>query len=419
MSVITPLPIHPNATPERHASSAEAGVPGRSPASGQATGTAPGSAYIVAVEVAGKLAQHREAWAALAEVAAEPNVFLEPWQFLPAIEAFGAGKRSLFLLVFRKADSKDRPDEMIGFFPFEHRRGLHGIPARLLISWDHPHCFLGTPLLHRHWAREAWGAVLDWLQQRPGSAGIVEMRLQASDGASHHALVDAARERGLLTAADDSYSRAVVRWGKDAAEVLADAAANREWRRQRRRLGEHGRFEVRRLAAGEDAEPWIAAFLELEARGWKGRGGTALAMSEAETRYFRTICAGGARSGQLDMMGLYLDGVPIAMKCNFVSGNVAFTFKMAYDEAYRAYSPGVLLDIEFTEALQKQSAFDVVDSCAVHGHPTYRRLWHSGRGISHILLSTNWRGNLVLALLACLRSAKRSITSRRVERKSA
>ena len=56
----------------------------------------------------------------------------------------------------------------------------------------------------------------------------------------------------------------------------------------------------------------------LEARGWKGRSGSAIGIDAAQSRYFRSICANGARLGQLDMLGLYLDGVAIAIKCNFI-----------------------------------------------------------------------------------------------------
>ena len=62
--------------------------------------------FVVPVDNPGDLAPHVAAWEALSRDAAEPNVSLSRRQFLPALEAFGAGKRSLFLLVFGMRDGQ-------------------------------------------------------------------------------------------------------------------------------------------------------------------------------------------------------------------------------------------------------------------------------------------------------------------------
>ena len=43
----------------------------------------------------------------------------------------------------------------------------------------------------------------------------------------------------------------------------------------------------------------------------------------------------------------------IAMKCNLRAGDGAVAFKIAYDEAYARFSPGVLLEIEQIERLHR------------------------------------------------------------------
>jgi hypothetical protein len=63
------------------------------------------SAATVTVELAADangLIRHLGAWETLCKDPLERNVFLEPWQFLSAVDAFGDGKESLFLFVYRK-----------------------------------------------------------------------------------------------------------------------------------------------------------------------------------------------------------------------------------------------------------------------------------------------------------------------------
>ena len=60
----------------------------------------------------------------------------------------------------------------------------------------------------------------------------------------------------------------------------------KELRRLKRRLEESGQCRYRVLQTGEPIEGWIERFLDLEARGWKGREHTALASAQGSRRFF-------------------------------------------------------------------------------------------------------------------------------------
>ncbi len=51
-----------------------------------------------------------------------------------------------------------------------------------------------------------------------------------------------------------------------------------------------------------------------------------------------------ANQQKLMMLSLTIDGKPIAMKCNLLSGNGAFAWKITYDEDYARFSPGCILE---------------------------------------------------------------------------
>ena len=102
--------------------------------------------------------------------------------------------------------------------------------------------------------------------------------------------------------------------------------------------------------------------------------------------------------------GLFLDGRPIALKCNYLTGNGGFTYKITYDEAFARFSPGVLLELDNIEEMHRRPGPQWLDSCAVPDHFMMNRLWTERRVLQSLTLATSrWVGNAVVgALLAQL-----------------
>ncbi len=86
----------------------------------------------------------------------------------------------------------------------------------------------------------------------------------------------------------------------------------------------------------------------LEAKGWKGRDGSAFNRTPDGRRFFLAFMDHFRARGRAMLLTLRLDGHEIAMKCNLMApgGVGSFSFKIAHDEAYARFSPGVLLEID-------------------------------------------------------------------------
>src|SRR3546814_6832076 len=97
------------------------------------------------------------------------------------------------------------------------------------------------------------------------------------------------------------------------------------------RRAEQGEVGFRRWRTGEALNPWIDAFLALEARGWKGRAGSALASHSETEAWFRAVLTGAADAGRLDMRALDLEDRPLAMLVHFLCPPGGFSFKTALD----------------------------------------------------------------------------------------
>jgi CelD/BcsL family acetyltransferase involved in cellulose biosynthesis len=356
------------------------------------------------------LEKHLSAWEHLAKEAVEPNAFYEPWMFLPALDTFASKTSLCHVLVYRHDPRPKQPPQLCGFFPLERRARFKGLPIRTLRLWDHPYSMLCTPLVHRDWARETLTTFFDGIAaaERPS---LLDWSKIHGDGPFQQALLDVLNERRMLSFVDEVYTRALLRRGADA-ESYGAAAMNhqsrKEWRRQRRRLGEQGKLESRVLQTEENVEVWIDQFLDLEASGWKGQEKTALAMSDADRAYFRTIARNAHARHQLQMLGIYFNDRPIALKCNFLTQAGGFAFKIAFDEAYSKSSPGVQLELDNIEELHRRLDLQWMDSCAIPGHFMINRLWKDRRTIqSLVIAASRWTGNAVVGALPLLRALKR------------
>jgi CelD/BcsL family acetyltransferase involved in cellulose biosynthesis len=119
------------------------------------------------------------------------------------------------------------------------------------------------------------------------------------------------------------------------------AQLRKQLRRKERRLAERGMTTIS-VGPGDDASAEIERFLELEASGWKGREGGALAASAENLSFGREVLQQASRRGRLHMVGIDCDGRPVARRCSLLAADGAYAFKTAYDESFAAYSPGVL-----------------------------------------------------------------------------
>lgn len=351
------------------------------------------------------LQPHVGAWEALAARALEPNVFYEPWMLLPAIDCY-AGPRLRVVLVYDGS-------ALCGLFPFEVAAQFRGLPVQYMRLWKHPHCYLATPLVDRTRAAACLGALLDWLAKDARGAGVVEWGLVGSGGPFERALMRVLDETSRRRFLSHTSERAYLTPRGDA-ERFFDAALTgkrrKEYRRLERRLAELGALEYAELADPAQAPAWIAQFLELEASGWKGLRGSALASNDPNRRFFEHAALAAAQRGRLMMLALRVGGRPVAMKCNFLADGGAFTFKIAYDEAYSRYSPGLLLELENIRCFHRSPALSWMDSCAEAGHFMANRLWLDRRSLMTLITASGRAtGELVVSSLPVLRWIARSL----------
>jgi len=360
----------------------------------------------MAVTTLAALTEFLPAWEDLAADALEPNVFYESWMMMPALRYLGSDKTLLTALVFGDNPARPGTPLLCGLFPLECGRGYKGLPVKFLRLWRHKHCFLATPLIRAGCARETLEAFFNWLATDARSGALMEFNTIPGEGPFQQALSDYLCGSAKPNHIFKGYRRAFFRLAADADAYLCAALSGKHRkmiRRQEKQLSAIGRLEWDAITPDDDVTVRIKEFLRLEASGWKGREGSALASNEAERNYFEAIVTEAFRRGQLMMFALRLDGRPIAYKCDFLAGGGLFMFKIAFDENYACHSPGVLLEVENIRRLHTQSRIEWADSCTGPFDSMFKRLWLSQRMIRDVIVSTGKApGDLFVSMIPLL-----------------
>lgn len=321
-------------------------------------------------------------WDALAQWAVEPNPFYESWYLLPSLRALDPQYRVELLCL-------EVEGQLAGLMPLRRNSRYYGHLLPNLGNWVHENCFLGLPLVSVGCERLFWRKLLAWADRHARQALFLHFREVPLRGPLYNALNEVMEEQlrpGRVVMREE---RAMLESPLDP-EAYRDSVCSAKKRkslgRRLRKLQDLG--DVRFVWDWDDREldQWIADFLKLEASGWKGSAGSAIACASATRKLFEQALTGAAQDGKLVRLSLELGGRPIAMLSNFVSKPASFGYKTAFDEDYAAYSPGVLMEYEYLETLSCRG-IDWCDSCAAEGHSVMDWLWNARRPVGRLSIA--------------------------------
>ncbi|AYJ87207.1 GNAT family N-acetyltransferase [Sphingomonas paeninsulae] len=336
-----------------------------------------------------------QAWDDLAEQASEPAPFAERWFLEPSIRNLPAPIAARMLAV------RQGP-LLIGMIAVCTGNKYGRTPIRHVQNWQHYHAFLGTPLVRAGFERQFWAAILGELDTAKWAPSFFHVCGLVGQGALLSAL-KAERRADIVHRSERAFLKSNLS-SQAYYELNIRKKKRKEIKRLQLRLAELGEVAFDRLSAHGPVEnwiveTWIAEFLELEASGWKGRAGSALRNDPATKTFFEQSIAGAFAMGKLEILRLTLDGRPLALLVNFITPPGSYSFKIAFDENYARYSPGVLIQLENLKILDGTDV-EWMDSCAIEDHSMINSIWAERREIVRITVPLKGVGR-TLAFYAC------------------
>ncbi|MBB4303594.1 CelD/BcsL family acetyltransferase involved in cellulose biosynthesis [Rhodobium orientis] len=316
-------------------------------------------------------------WRDLADRAADPNPFFRPEFLLPAIAAL-LPKR----IAIRRV--RDGAGRLLALAPVVRGSLGFGVFGASWSVWAHPYAPLGTPLVDRDAVEAAVAALLV-----PGSGGALAFPELGLDGPVGAALRRHAPVLGVAPVALNVHRRALLDSPLSAEayrQTVLSPCRRRNERRFLRRLARHGAVTFTTATEPDAVAAAFAEFLELEASGWKGDKGTALACDPGITGFAQEAVAGLAEKGRVRIDAYRIDGNPVGIVVSLADGGDVFTWKMAHDMEFAAQSPGFLTLLGLTEAVLDDVYVNRIDSLADAGHPIVDHIWHERRTIGTLLV---------------------------------
>jgi CelD/BcsL family acetyltransferase involved in cellulose biosynthesis len=116
--------------------------------------------------------------------------------------------------------------------------------------------------------------------------------------------------------------------------------------RRRRRLESEGELTLRAVRGGPTLERDLDAFFALEAAGWKGGKGTAIAADPRLLDLYRGFAERASSEGWLRLFMLELDGRLVAAEYGSVFEDCGYVLKSAFDEDLAHFRPGFVLMVD-------------------------------------------------------------------------
>ena len=346
-------------------------------------------------------------WAALARRALTANIFYEPEFALPARLPFGDGVQVLAI----HADAS-RGAPLLGVWPFEQPRFRWGVPLGVLAGWRHPFAASGVPLIDRDRAREAVSALLNVSPTFPDLPARALLPLIPDEGPFADVLAELQGDLRLREARGERHDRAFLTPG-NAGEPLGhlSSGSRSKLRQEHRRLEKEGPITLHSVEDPEGLAAALETYLDLEAKGWKGRAGTAIPSSPAETEFMRGVTRNLGAQGRVRIDELKLGERVIASSITYRNGSSAWYAKISFDEEFAKNSPGSQLVIKVTEAMNADPSLTFVDSCAPPLHPLMRRFWPERINISDRTIELA-KGDAMFPLAARLEQERSKLRDR-------
>jgi CelD/BcsL family acetyltransferase involved in cellulose biosynthesis len=324
--------------------------------------------------------EHQAAWEALADAAVEPNPFFRPDFLLPYLQHME--RRKVAICAVRN----NQDGAFIALAPVARRRLGLLMPGATVHAGEYGP--LGTPLIAPGADSDTLALLLETATAQSGT-GLVALPYLRTDGPVYDMLLDIGATSSWQVAREAISLRAGHATGQTGQEQygLLGTRRRKEIARQLRRLSETGATDFQSLDAPDEVRAAFEAFLTLEARGWKGRRGTALACDPDRQTFARAFIDKMARTGRVRIDQLTIDDIPVAMMIMLRDGHRAWSWKVAYDEKLSRFSPGAQITRYAMRRDLEEPELAEADSLAIPDHPMITPLWRGQVPYTTVLLA--------------------------------
>lgn len=192
-------------------------------------------------------------------------------------------------------------------------------------------------------------------------------------------------------------------WEQFAARLSGNFRSNLN--KARNRLTREPGVQWQVAATPAQIEAAFDDFLQVEASGWKGREGTAIACRPELVRFYRRLIGHFAPVDRLRINALGVGGRTIAAQFCPLDADTLYIYKLGYDEEHSRLAPGNALIEQMVRLGAEQGRYRYLN---LVGNPTWFAQWRpEGTPVHLIIVYGSTLRALAVRLLAALRHRRR------------
>jgi CelD/BcsL family acetyltransferase involved in cellulose biosynthesis len=246
--------------------------------------------------------------------------------------------------------------------------------------------------------RALWPHVLKAFADAGEPADFVSLtRLRT--GSAFHRVATACSRRLLTESRYGGYSSVPTTVPADEWFGAASKNLRGSIRKAQNRLDREGGSRVAVATTPAEVGEAFDAYVDLEARGWKGAAG-ALANRPLEHTVLREFLVGAAATGQASVRALWVDDELAASHLCALAGSTQVLFKTSYNEEMAHLSPGNVLMADLVRSCCDDpaiTAIDLVTDYSWHDrwkpekHPTFRAQLFNRHRVGGLAAATGTR----------------------------
>ena len=330
-----------------------------------------------------ELRSRLDAWDFLANNALSRVIPFESNILLPALMHLAT--ESVRILIVEDVAAESHCN-LVGLVPIEPK-SVYRLPFKAAEIWKHDQCFDATPLLHKQFAVEAWKLICEKIKATGFS--LLSLDTVSAEEEFERVFRAVEEQNRIVRFQRDQYQRAAFTPSKTSADYIQKYCSKnvrKSTKRQLRRLEELGKVTWEKSDASSNFEQLAEDFLKLEASGWKGKAGTALASTAATKAFYKEMIRESAKADKAKFLSLKLDGRPIAMLSDIHSEKLSYCYKTAYNEDFSSFSPGLQTEFKNIEYLHR-AGIELGDSCTSASTSSVNRIWGQKLAFQNLVLS--------------------------------
>jgi Acetyltransferase (GNAT) domain len=347
---------------------------------------------------------------ALSARACDGNLHMSPASVTAAVDTLVPASQIIIIAAFETGDGE--PDDLAGVWVLREGSEAWALGARTLVTPIIPdYEILGAPVIDKARAHPVMQAMLGFIASDPDLPNLIHSPVFPLEGETAAALKSALHAKVARMDAFETWTRAMVfsKAHETAEQHIARAAPTSLKRRQqsRRALEKSGQV-TSVVRSGQAAIEAFDDFLALEDTGWKAQSGTSLAKRPKDAAYMRALVEEFAANHAVRMDAVQLEGHSIATGIMLGIGGSWHFMKSAYDENQRKYSPGVMLNLDMTQAIMNQPDFVRLDSGMGDMIDAAAQIWADQRAMGRVLidLGAGPKARMTAEMLAIRRSLR-------------